>query len=1078
MENKKADDPGALALRRLVRSPTGGRLGPRRSSTIASSSSTRSSSSASSVTSTVDGEMPASCVSRNTSSDECALHRFIVWAAVKRNACQKMTPEERRECPLLRCRKRFPNHELMLQHLYSCDHLTDGEYWCYDCEKPEQLGDVKCRRCLGHPSKRRKIMTMAKSFFSSLGHKPRSHGLPLSMGMSLGLGSVGEGGGIGQGSDGNSNGSSSAGGGVDEPPSYDSVLFTPPPPPPQAELFSTEIHEIGSSEVLLPTIPECETETEPIQAVPAPRMVPCLPPSTFPISPPGSHPGAVPLPSTMEADFINWRPSPPSPPTVAPQSLMKAATARLVDRPTLQVNTHLDHYRGQARRRSKVLAPSSSVRSTSSTDSTDSTDSTASYNISPMSGWSSGWTMTSGFESALTSPDDLISPQSLLPTHPFSAAAVAAGHTTNTADATAASSMRPIPLGNSEFDNMVANSCPSELPADIPMFDDLPTTMDPQKTQAPMGLDHSAFSFNTHLQFQLPLEHQLPAPNTADDLSLHVPPPPHQPPSAPSSHYPPPPPRQTTSHAEPSMTQNVGSSSLTTTTQSLARSAQDALRMHIAESRSKIGDINENPLMVQLCQMPLSSVAAAGLETMIDILEGRQASSPLNLLCFVHAVFSLSLVVHEQEASRQVGALFKQALLYSDWFSDDDKMLYIEVVYTLWKPSAVRDEEIIELLRSRPSPAMSKGKQPERSLPDLRSDPLVLIAAYFLDELEYMALSDSNYRGQPFEIALQHVKDSLGASHDSPFAIAARFMIENIFAHQYSHFPGFELGMRKLLDQINSGAVATVRRLELELMQAGKTYLPSDAFFDDFVEVVRRHTDSLYAQSPYFSPRSTYHRCGIQLLLSEYSRSPDAIEAVAESSGASGAVHGIVGVAPGGFDSFFDDMVNLNPGPGLDVDDMTGAPPMEAAEWTGEEPSFVSSAAPAGSAAIATPVPRADEEALMSPVAATPSRAESSASASASSTKVESDNCCKMCGYRPKGDPRWFAGSMAKHMRTIHSENPQIFRCPYPGCTSQYSKRADNLRQHQIEKGHFVDDEEKQGRRPRKRKRPSEGGGE
>ncbi|TFB03224.1 hypothetical protein CCMA1212_004273 [Trichoderma ghanense] len=1074
MENKKVDDPGALALRRLVRSPTGGRLGPsRRSSTIASSSSSRSSSScsASSMTSAVDAEMPASCV------DECALHRFIVWAAVKRNACQKMTPEERRECPLLRCRKRFPNHELMLQHLYSCDHLAGGEYWCYDCERPEQLSDLKCRRCLGHPSKRRKIMTMAKSFFSSLGHKPKSHGLALAMGMSLGMGSVGDGG-IGQeGSSSNSsNNNNNTGGGMDEPPSYDSVLFTPPPPPPQAELFSTEIHEIGSSEVLLPTIPECETETEPIQAVPAPRMIPCLPPSTFPISPPGSHPGAVPLPSTMEAGFINWRPSPPSPPTVAPQSLMKPATARLVDRPTLQVNTHLDQYRGQARRRSRALAPSSSVRSTSSTDSTDSTDSTASYNISPMSGWSSGWTKTSGFESALTSPDDLISPQSLLPTGPF----VSGGHaTTNTNAADASSSMRPVPFSNSEFENMVANSCPSELPADIPMFDDLPTTMDPQKTQAPMGLDHSAFSFNTDLHFQLPLEHQLPSANTVDDLSLHVllPPPPHQPPPAPSSD---PPPQQTANDAESSMMQRVGSSSLTTTTtQSLARSAQDALRMHIDESRSKIDDINENRLMVQLCQMPLPSVATAGLEIMVDMLEGRQASSPLNLLCFVHVVFSLSLVIHEQEASKHVGALFKQALLYSDWFSDDDKMLFIEVVYTLWKPSVVRDEDIIELLKSRPSSmaeaAMAKGKEPERSLPELRSDPLILIAAYFLDELEYMARSDSTYRGQPFEIAEQHMKDGVGATHDSPFAIAARFMVENIFAHQYSHFPGFELGMERLIGQINSGAVATVRRLELELMQAGKTYLPSDTFFDEFVDVVRRHTDSLYLQGPYFSSRSTYHQYGIQLLLSEYSASPVTAEAAVQSPGAPGAVHGIVGVVPGSFDSFFDDMVNLNPGPVLGVDNMACAPPLEAAEWTGEEPAIVSSAA-AGSAAIATPVPQVDEEALTSPVAATPSKAEPSASTL--STKVESDNCCKICGYRPKGDPRWFAGSMAKHMRTIHSDNPQIFRCPYPGCTSQYSKRADNLRQHQIEKGHFVDDEGKQGRRPRKRKRPSEGGGE
>lgn len=85
-----------------------------------------------------------------------------------------------------------------------------------------------------------------------------------------------------------------------------------------------------------------------------------------------------------------------------------------------------------------------------------------------------------------------------------------------------------------------------------------------------------------------------------------------------------------------------------------------------------------------------------------------------------------------------------------------------------------------------------------------------------------MTLRDNNFRGQPSELAVQHLKDSLGARNDSPFAIAARFMIENIFCHEYSHFPGFEHAMKKLIGQINTDGVGTVRRLELELMQAGK----------------------------------------------------------------------------------------------------------------------------------------------------------------------------------------------------------------------------------------------------------------
>lgn len=86
--------------------------------------------------------------------------------------------------------------------------------------------------------------------------------------------------------------------------------------------------------------------------------------------------------------------------------------------------------------------------------------------------------------------------------------------------------------------------------------------------------------------------------------------------------------------------------------------------------------------------------------------------------------------------------------------------------------------------------------------------------------------------------------------------------------------------------------------------------------------------------------------------------------------------------------------------------------------------------------------------------------------------KVEADACCEVCGYRPKGDPQWFKGSMAKHKKLQHSaEPPKIYKCPYPGCTSQYKNRPDNLRQHKIEKGHFVDGEKVMNKRPSKRKK-------
>ena len=95
-----------------------------------------------------------------------------------------------------------------------------------------------------------------------------------------------------------------------------------------------------------------------------------------------------------------------------------------------------------------------------------------------------------------------------------------------------------------------------------------------------------------------------------------------------------------------------------------------------------------------------------------------------------------------------------------------------------------------------------------------------------------------------------------------------------------------------------------------------------------------------------------------------------------------------------------------------------------------------------------------------------------SPSPASSASKIESNSCCEICGYRPKGDPRWFGGSMAKHKKLQHATTPpKIYRCPFPGCTSQYKNRPDNLRQHQIEKGHFVDGQGESSRRPTKRKK-------
>lgn len=320
---------------------------------------------------------------RETFEEDCARHRFIVWAAVKRNSCSRMTAEERLECPLLRCTQRFLDHETMLRHLAACELLSSGEYWCYDHMRVERFDDVKCRRCLGHPSKRRKMLSMAKTFFHSLGQKskkatpgfdlePRDPVLP-------------------------------------PPPSYDSIHVSPQPAHP-TELSATEIVEIDSTEI--PATATTTTLGPSYDGVIDPQalLVPELDSELDSIAPsPGSSIQWQMMNGVVES---GW---PVTMPITPPEESELRSPA---GRPSLQVNTH--GLRGGSRPaprllptvpRSKFLSPSSSVRSNASTNSNVSTMSNVS---SIASCWSGAWSMASGFDTSLASPDDIVSQEPFL----------------------------------------------------------------------------------------------------------------------------------------------------------------------------------------------------------------------------------------------------------------------------------------------------------------------------------------------------------------------------------------------------------------------------------------------------------------------------------------------------------------------------------------------------------------------------------------------------------------------------------------------------------------------------------------
>lgn len=230
--------------------------------------------------------------------------------------------------------------------------------------------------------------------------------------------------------------------------------------------------------------------------------------------------------------------------------------------------------------------------------------------------------------------------------------------------------------------------------------------------------------------------------------------------------------------------------------------------------------------------------------------------------------------------------------------------------------------------------------------------------------------------------------------------------------------------------------------------------LPPDVYFDDYILRVRRHLDSLYAQNqPHSNSRSTYYRHGVGLIEAIVQASDREADTRATDP-AMDSIDDFIQTMTPDLESFdFGTMPGFNTEGCMEapvpIPDITVDPSSLDAQWL---------LTPEGSTSIGGP-----SAATTSP--ASPMLDESSAS------KVESNSNCEICGYRPKGDPRWFGGSMAKHKKLQHGTSPpKIYRCPYPGCKSQYRNRPDNLRQHQLEKSHFMDGEAESRRPSKKRK--------
>ncbi|KAK8090888.1 hypothetical protein PG994_000393 [Apiospora phragmitis] len=921
---------------------------------------------------------------RQTSGEDCARQRFIVWAAVKRNKSVRMAHSERLRCPLLRCGEQFENHEEMLEHLTDCRHFATGEYVCYDCMKVERYSEEgRCKGCLaGHPTtKRRRIIQKAKSFFSTLGHRSRKDEMIEVVADDV----------------------------LPSPPSYDSLDIPQQPVAPEAQP-TLEI-EMGGTEIL-----EMDSSSQPLQL-----------------------------------DSVNYEAQPVVSNRSFPASNMDSMIAPAVNftglnsspaccRPSLALDTQ-NVGRRPVKRSGAYLTPSSSLRSANSS-------------ISPMSAGSLTWTLDSSINTNLTSPITPFSPDEIESSalsrensckfpkdHPTIVCwdgAVRDGVSDKTVLL-----QDPLEAEVNNGDYSLSNI--SELPGDDPLSLSVPRAWN----------NEPLFDFDQEQNFSWSssIDTEINVLFTGNDQSGEASP--------------------------PQMTQEQHSST-GSETQVLVNAAWDTLREHVTSSVSKVGpSLGGNLLAQELRSLGAKQVALKGLASLRGILGGLDPEQPIDYICFVHLAYALFW--------SSMGTIYRadaNSCSNKPWHTKD-----------FW----VRISVVFSVNFSSFLPPEHRGKAPEFRYDTgtpTDADPLVGVAQNFLDDLEAMIISSAlDNAGSIGSIEIltsdlwsMHISDT--RSHNpnptDAFVITVDYITRILGQNFGSQNDALVSKLRALYTQVESGYITTIRRLELEILQAGKSVLPISQSSDAYTREVRSLCDPIYAQQS-LNPRSRYHTLGVDLVESLIRGVPD--DPPREDVGSFSV--------PDVFDEFLNnfDEVFVGSDPSfliptevpsvVEGSAITQAPKASAFDSTvnptilgRESPSItannhMASGQESGSMGSVTSSMQSVAEVVDVGGSGGPGGEEGVGSTAAQQHKVEANSCCEICGYRPKGDPQWFKGSMAKHKKLQHSTDPpRIYKCSYPGCTSAYKNRPDNLRQHQIEKGHFVEGVDSTGR-PAKRKKTS-----
>ena len=102
---------------------------------------------------------------------------FQNWVAYGRTVAPNGRAREHLTCPLLWCRHNFENLESCLQHVSSCQWLSNAWYWCPRCQRAERFTAEESNSALLHPySERQKDSKLKRaiSFFKQIGRRSHS----------------------------------------------------------------------------------------------------------------------------------------------------------------------------------------------------------------------------------------------------------------------------------------------------------------------------------------------------------------------------------------------------------------------------------------------------------------------------------------------------------------------------------------------------------------------------------------------------------------------------------------------------------------------------------------------------------------------------------------------------------------------------------------------------------------------------------------------------------------------------------------------------------------------------------------